>query len=209
LPICATLTDRLDRAFFTRSTVTVARDLLGCVLMRTAQGVTVSGRIVETEAYGDETDLASHAAVYQRTRIGIMRAEPGTVYVYRSYGVHYCFNIVAHNPGEAGAVLIRAVEPIAGVQTMAERRGVPVEGPLTNGPGKLGQAFALHMSDTGVDAVTSDEIYLLGGPRPAKLGASARIGITRDVDRLWRFFDESSGSLSRPVRSTKVRSDAC
>jgi DNA-3-methyladenine glycosylase len=203
------LTDRLDRAFFTRSTIVVARDLLGCVLVRTAHGRTVSGRIVETEAYGDETDLASHAAVYQRTRIGIMRAEPGTVYVYRSYGVHYCFNIVAHELGEAGAVLIRAVEPIAGREIMAERRGVAEDGPLTNGPGRLGQAFALHRSDTGVDAVTSDEIYLLGGPRPANLAASARIGITRDVDRLWRFFDEASGWISRPVRSNKARPDAC
>jgi DNA-3-methyladenine glycosylase len=203
------LTERLDQAFFGRSTVDVARDLLGCVLVRTARGQTVSGRIVETEAYGDESDLASHAAVYQRTRTGIMRSEPGTVYVYRSYGVHYCFNIVAHEPGEAGAVLIRAVEPIAGREVMAARRGVPEDGPLTNGPGRLGQAFALHKSDTGVDVITSDEIYLLRGPRPTRLGASARVGITRDIDRLWRFFDEASGSLSRPVRTPKRRSGAC
>jgi DNA-3-methyladenine glycosylase len=203
------LTDRLDRAFFARSTVAVARDLLGCVLVRTSHGRTVSGRIVETEAYGDETDLASHAAVYQRTRIEIMRADPGTAYVYRSYGVHYCFNIVAHEPGEAGAVLIRAVEPLDGREVMAERRGVPVDGPLTSGPGRLGEAFALHKSDTGVDVVTSDEISLLRGPRPANLGASARIGITRDVDRLWRFFDEASGWLSRPARSAKAPPGAC
>jgi DNA-3-methyladenine glycosylase len=189
--------------------VVVARDLLGCVLVRTARGRTVSGRIVETEAYGDETDLASHAAVYQRSRIAIMRAEPGSVYVYRSYGVHYCFNIVAHEPGEAGAVLIRAVEPLAGREVMAERRGVPEDGLLTNGPGRLGQAFALHKSDTGADVVTSDEIFLVRGPRPEDLGASARIGITRDVDRLWRFFDEASEWLSRPMRSIRARPGAC
>jgi DNA-3-methyladenine glycosylase len=203
------VTERLDRAFFSRSTVDVARDLLGCVLVRTAHGQAVSGRIVETEAYGDETDLASHAAVYQRTRIEIMRSQPGTVYVYRSYGIHNCFNIVAHKSGEAGAVLIRAVEPITGREVMAARRGVPEDGSLTNGPGRLGQAFALHKSDTGVDVVTSDDIYLLRGPRPTRLGASARIGITRDIDRLWRFFDETSGSLSRPVRTPKPHSGAC
>jgi DNA-3-methyladenine glycosylase len=196
------LTDRLDRKFFARLTIDVARDLVGCVLFRALGGQVVSGRIVETEAYGDETDLASHAAVYQRSRIDIMRAVPGTVYVYRSYGVHYCFNIVAHESGAAGAVLIRAAEPISGYDVMTERRGVASDGPIASGPGRLGQAFALEKADTGRDVVRDPDILVLPRQDSPTIVASERIGITRDTERLWRFYDSDSPALSRPHRSS-------
>jgi DNA-3-methyladenine glycosylase len=198
------LTNRLDRAYFARPTVEVARDLVGCILVRKFDGERLCGRIVETEAYGNETDLASHSAVYQRTRIEIMRAEPGTVYVYRSYGIHFCFNIVAHEAGEAGAVLIRAAEPMAGRSIMAERRGVATAGPIANGPGRLGQAFSLERADTGRDVVADAAIYVM--PRQAALlvAESTRIGITRDTHRLWRFYDQESAALSRPHRTART-----
>ena len=196
------MTDRLDRKFFARLTIEVARDLVGCVLFRALGGQVVSGRIVETEAYGDETDLASHAAVYQRSRIDIMRAEPGTVYVYRSYGVHYCFNIVAHESGAAGAVLIRAAEPISGYDVMTERRGVASDGPIASGPGRLGQAFALEKADTGRDVVRDPDILVLPRQDSPTIVASERIGITRDTERLWRFYDSDSPAQSRPHRSS-------
>lgn len=196
------MTDRLDREFFTRATEVVARDLVGCTLVRTLFGETVSGRIVETEAYGDETDLASHAAVYRRSRAEIMRAEPGSVYVYRSYGVHFCFNIVAHPLGGAGAVLIRAVRPVQGIELMAERRGVPADKFLANGPGRLAQAFAFSLQDNKENLVVSNDIIVLAPEEPTEVETSARIGITRDVHRLWRYFVPHSPYLSRPaVRS--------
>jgi DNA-3-methyladenine glycosylase len=198
------LTDRLNRAFFARPTFAVARDLVGCIVVRTLDGVALSGRIVETEAYGDESDLASHAAVYQRTRVGIMRAEPGTVYVYRSYGVHCCFNIVAHEPVEAGAVLIRAAEPIAGRAVMAERRGVAIDGPIANGPGRLGQAFAFDSADTGRDLVTDPGMLVLPRHSEPPIEESTRIGITRDSYRPWRFYDPDSPALSRPHRAVRT-----
>ena len=171
--------------------------------------VALSGRIVETEAYGDETDLASHAAVYRRTRTEIMRAEPGTVYVYRSYGVHYCFNIVAHEGGGAGAVLIRAAEPIAGLKVMAEGRGVAMNGAVANGPGRLGQAFALANSDTGRDVVTDHDILLLPRQAEPRIEESTRIGITRDEHRLWRFYNPDSPAMSRPHRKVRTCPPAC
>jgi DNA-3-methyladenine glycosylase len=175
----------------------VARDLVGCTLVRFVSGVPVSGRIVETEAYGDETDLASHAAVYRRSRSEIMRAEPGTVYVYRSYGIHFCFNLVAHLHGGAGAVLIRAAEPLQGKVLMAHRRGISVEGPIANGPGRLAQAFALTIADTGYDVVAGNDIQLFSSEVATSVEASPRIGITRDVERCWRYYDPGSNALSR------------
>lgn len=189
--------DRLLRDFFTRPTEVVARELIGCTLVHSKNGELVSGRIVETEAYGDETDLASHAAVYRRSRTEIMCSEPGTVYVYRSYGVHFCFNIVAHLPGRAGAVLIRAVEPRLGRALMTARRQNGAALGLTNGPGRLAQAFAFTLEDTGKDVVVSDDLSVMPATVVGRIQVSARIGITRDVDRLWRFYDPESEHHSR------------
>jgi DNA-3-methyladenine glycosylase len=199
------LANRLDRAFFARSTEVVARDLVGCVLKRTTAGDLVSGRIVETEAYGDETDLASHATLYRQSRAEIMRSRPGTVYVYRIYGVHSCLNIVAHDPGIAGAVLIRALEPIEGRETMAARRGVAAGKNLANGPGRLAQALAISTVDNWTDVVESDQIAVFGPPSPMDVIATTRIGITKHTERLWRFVDPASASLSRPVRVRQGR----
>jgi len=204
------LSDRLVREFFQREPDSVARDLVGCILVRIVAGEPVSGRIVETEAYGDETDLASHAAVYWRSRSEIMRAEPGTVYVYRSYGVHFCFNILAHLHGGAGAVLIRAAEPLQGRELMAIRRGTHAEGAIANGPGRLAQAFALTVADNGIHVVAGNDITLCGRERYTTVEESPRIGITRDVERRWRFFDPLSDALSRrlPV-ANRSRAGPC
>lgn len=203
------LTERLDRAFYARPTVDVARDLIGCILVRFLNGEDVSGRIVETEAYGDESDLASHAALYRRSRIEIMRSVPGTVYVYRIYGVHYCFNIVAHEPGSSGAVLVRAAEPLSGIEAMAERRGVSTEGAIANGPGRLAQAFALSLDDNGVDVVADGDIFVTRPAGASEVAESVRIGISRDADRLWRFLDPTSRHVSKGPRSIPGPTGAC
>ena len=197
------LAERLDREFFRREPDSVARDLVGCILVRFVAGEPVSGRIVETEAYGDESDLASHAAVYRRSRSEIMRSEPGTVYVYRSYGVHFCFNIVAHLYHGAGAVLIRAAEPLQGAELMANRRGTHTDGAIANGPGRLAQAFALTVADNGIDVVASNDIMVSARENYTAVKESPRIGISRDVERCWRFFDPCSLALSRRLPLTK------
>lgn len=195
------MTDRLPRAFFAREPTAVAHDLIGCVIVRIVNGVRVSGRIVETEAYGDATDLASHTAIYRISREGVMHAEPGTIYVYRSYGIHYCVNIVAHVPGTAGAALIRAVDPVEGAAIMARRRGVPQTGPVATGPGRVTQALAITLDDNHRDVVVSNDIFIVARAAPIMVKHSRRIGITRDVEREWRFFDPSSKAVSRLPRS--------
>lgn len=190
------MTERLTRDFFTREPPAVAHDLIGCLIVRSADGVTVTGRIVETEAYGDATDRASHTAIYRVSREGVMHAEPGTIYVYRSYGIHHCLNFVAHLPNTAGAVLIRALEPVDGVETMARRRGVDLSALIASGPGRVTQALAISLRDNHEDVVASNDIYVLPRISPVIVATSRRIGITRDTEREWRFLDPESPAVS-------------
>lgn len=192
---------RLDRAYFERPTDVVAVELIGHTLATRKGGAWTTGRIVETEAYGGADDLASHAAIYRRSREAIMSGTAGLVYVYRIYGVHACFNVVAHRPGETGAVLIRALEPVNGIEMMSARRGTDNFSALCAGPGRLTQALDIALEDTGVDVVVDDTIAVLAGVGVVALESTTRIGISRDVDRLWRFVDPESRCLSRPLRS--------
>jgi DNA-3-methyladenine glycosylase len=191
--------NRLSRSFFERPTDLVAADLVGCGLITIKDGQRTGGRIVETEAYGGVTDLASHAAIYQRSRAAIMAGPAGIAYVYRSYGVHACFNVVARETGGTGAVLIRAIEPIDGIDVMRKRRGVEPIKLLCSGPGRLTQALAVELNDDGRDVVADDTISLVGTENTPVVIATARIGISRDVDRPWRFCDATSPFLSRPL----------
>jgi DNA-3-methyladenine glycosylase len=189
----------LDRPFFERATDVVACELVGCTLATNKSGRITSGRIVETEAYGGASDLASHAAIYQRARSGIMSGPAGISYVYRSYGVHACFNVVARLPGSTGAVLIRALEPLEGIELMIQRRGLVQPKLLCSGPGRLAQALGITLDDNGVDVVAGNTIAIRSSERPSHVLATIRIGITRDTDRLWRFCEAGSLWLSRAV----------
>lgn len=191
--------NRLNRSFFERATEEVAVDLIGCVLVTVKDGLRTSGRIVEAEAYGGADDLASHAAIYQRTRMAIMSGPAGIAYVYRSYGVHACFNVVARVPGSTGAVLIRALEPLDGIETMTRRRGLERLQLLCSGPGRLAQALGITLGDDGLDVVADYRIAIQAAERPGEIVATTRIGITRDTDRLWRFCEAGSSWLSRPA----------
>jgi|SRR5579884_1710544 len=187
---------RLDRAFFARSPVALAQDLLGCVLVsRTPEGET-RGRIVETEAYFGEDDPASHAARLKRGRVLAMWGEPGIAYVYRSYGMHAMLNAVCEPPGVAAAVLIRALEPLAGIALMEERRGTRDLRQLCSGPGKLCQAMGITLADNGLDLVTSDHLWIETGPRPDAIHASGRIGVSRGAEAALRFFVAGSPFVS-------------
>jgi DNA-3-methyladenine glycosylase len=173
----------------------VAVDLLGCRLCRLHEDAVTSGRIVETEAYLSEDDLASHAAWSRRGR-ETMEREPGTVYMYRAYGIHMMFNIVARTAAPHGAVLIRAIEPETGIETMQGRRGTDDRRALTSGPGKLAQALALRFDDHLTDLVCDSAIWIEAGEAPHLILASKRIGITKSADLILRFFDGKSPYVS-------------
>jgi DNA-3-methyladenine glycosylase len=178
----------LPREFFARETRLVARDLLGQVVVSvTAEGTTL-GRIVETEAYLGADDLASHAARLKKERIAVMWGESGIAYVYRSYGIHAMLNVVAQRSGETGAVLIRALEPLAGIPLMQQRRGVVEERQLCSGPGKLCQAMGITLDLQGTDLVTNDRLWIGAGERVADVSVSGRIGISRAIDDPWRYW---------------------
>jgi DNA-3-methyladenine glycosylase len=186
---------KLGRAFFERPTAEVAVDLLSCVLWRyTTAGIT-AGRIVETEAYLDSADRASHAAWSSRGK-DVMRRAPGTVYIYRSYGIHWMFNIVAHAPETVGAVLIRAVEPVEGIDLMQARRNVANERQLCSGPGKLCQAFGIDEGLHKLDLTTSDAVWLTKSTVGTNIMVGERIGITKSSDLPLRFFEAGSPYVS-------------
>jgi DNA-3-methyladenine glycosylase len=187
---------RLQRAFFAYPVVEVAKNLVGCLLRSRLGGAETSGVIVETEAYADATDLASHAARLKRGSVLMMSGEPGIAYIYRSHGIHTMLNFVAEPEGKTAAVLVRALEPVDGVDIMRQRRGVEHVELLCSGPGRLCQALRIQLSDHGTDVVTSDELWLEHGSAPASISVSGRIGISKDTNRPWRFFVSGSGYVS-------------
>jgi DNA-3-methyladenine glycosylase len=192
-----------NSSFYKRPTEVVAKDLLGKKLVRTIRNndkqFRLAGIIVETEAYGHSDDLASHAYVGPTVRNKIMFGDVGRAYVYFTYGNHYCLNVSARSSKiEAGAVLIRGIEPIEGVELMRQFRPVDDIFSLTSGPGKLTQALNVTSSLNGTDMTNSEsEVYIEFGKRPKRIAATPRIGITRAVDREWRFVDRSSSFISR------------
>jgi DNA-3-methyladenine glycosylase len=188
---------RLRRAFFSRDPVIVARDLLGRILFyRTPEGL-LAGRIAETEAYRGQADPASHAFRGRTTRNAVMFGAAGHAYVYFSYGVHYCLNVTADAPGVAGAVLLRALEPLAGTEIMRRRGDLGPEVRLLSGPGKIGRGFGLTLNDNGRD-FTRDRLGLAAGTAvpDREVAVSRRIGISRAVDLPYRFSVIGSRSVS-------------
>ena len=172
----------------------MAPELIGAELY--AGGV--GGRIVELEAY-DKDDPASHGFRGRTDRNASMFGPPGRAYVYRSYGIHWCLNLVCEDEGTASAVLIRALEPLEGLDTMRERRCVDDLRLLCSGPGRLCQALAITRDHDGV-ALDHPPFELRPRSGPVELLTGARIGITRAVDRQWRYGLAGSGFLSRPFR---------
>ena len=179
----------LPRSFYAQDTVTVAKELLGKRLVRKTNNLEMSGIIVETEAYRNNDDPASHAFKRITERNKAMFEEVGKAYIYFTYGMHYCFNVVAKSPKfNAGAVLIRAIIPENGIKMMEKNRGAKDMKKLTDGPGKLTKALAITKKHYGVDLTRDSELFIAEGWKTlGRINASPRIGIKNGTDRLWNF----------------------
>ena len=193
------------RTFYARDAVAVARELVGAHIVRVIRGERLVVRIVECEAYRDTSDAASHAYRGRTERNAPMFDAPGHAYVYFIYGMHWMFNIVAHPPGEAGAILVRAAEPLLGIETMWELRG-PRFGKeaaeLTNGPAKLAQALAITGRLSAVDLCIGGEIYVVPGALEAgeHVVSGPRVRVPGDESakaRPWRFWIHGNAFVSR------------
>lgn len=177
----------------------LARDLLGRILFfRTDEGL-IAGRIVETEAYVGEDDPASHAYRGRTARNAVMFGPGGFSYVYFSYGMHYCLNVTAGRSGRAGAVLLRALEPLAGLEAIRARGVAGPTARLLSGPGKIGRGFGLTLRDNGRDLTKGPLGIAAGHPvSDSQVAAGPRVGISRATQWPFRFVVVSSPSLSGP-----------
>ncbi len=201
------MADRLPCDFYARSAVALAPDLLGKRLVRRLNDVLLAGRIVEVEAYLGDEDAASHAFRGPTPRNRSMFGPPGHAYVYLIYGVHHCLNIVTGPEGDGQAVLIRALEPLMGVDVMRRNRGREAERDLTSGPGKLCQALGVDRRLDGHDLCLGRELWLEDAPRPAEpICAGPRVGVRGDdaaLTRPWRYFLKDNPFVSRSPQSCK------
>jgi DNA-3-methyladenine glycosylase len=183
----------LPRRFYARDPVEVGRDALGRLLVREVDGVRMVGRVVEAEAYARH-DPASHAYRGPTRRNASMFGPPGHAYVYVSHGIHHCLNLTT---GDGAAVLVRAVEPVEGLEEMRRRRGLDEPRLLCAGPGRLCQALGIGLAQDGLDLTRRDGLWLAPGAPATSVRATTRVGVTLGADTLWRFVEDGSRFLSR------------
>jgi DNA-3-methyladenine glycosylase len=184
----------LRRDFFNRSVHEVAPELIGATLMVGEAG----GLIVEVEAY-HQTDPAAHSYRGRTERNAVMFGPPGHLYVYRSYGIHWCANLVCEAEGSASAVLLRALEPTRGLAAMAGRRGLDDPRLLCSGPGRLCEALGITRAHNGA-ALDRPPLAIFARENPPEIAVGPRIGITKAVDMPWRYGMKGSKFLSKPFR---------
>jgi DNA-3-methyladenine glycosylase len=195
---------KLSKSFYKRDLLTVAKELLGKVLIKKNPKNLLAANIVEVEAYNGEIDKAAHTYSGRTERNKVMFNEGGFLYVYLSYGVHHCCNIVTGFEEKGTAVLIRAVEPLKGLDMMIKNRfsrklknDMEIIN-LTSGPGKVCKALGINKDHSGID-LTGDKIFLLDQPKvkASEIGISKRIGITKSTNYPWRFYIKENQFLSR------------
>ena len=189
---------RLTRNFFNRSVLEVAPDLIGATLLVDGVG----GRIVEVEAY-HHTEPAAHSYNGPTPRNAVMFGPAGYAYIYRSYGIHWCLNFVCEPAGSAAAVLIRALEPTEGLPLMRRRRGLPDPRLLCSGPGRLCEALRVTAVHNGL-ALDAPPFALFAKPEPVEIAVGVRIGLTKAVDKPWRYGEKGSRFLSKPFPETRA-----
>ena len=188
------MSNKLRRDFFARSVHKVAPDLIGATLLLNGVG----GRIVEVEAY-HHTDPAAHSFNGKTERNAVMFGPPGVAYVYRSYGIHWCVNVVCEPEGSASAVLIRALEPTEGLPVMRRRRGLKEERLLCSGPGRLCEALGITHAHNGLP-LDKPPLVLLPRQDEPEIVTGVRIGITKAADLPWRYGLKGSKFVSKPFR---------
>jgi DNA-3-methyladenine glycosylase len=197
----------LPRAFFARNPRRVARELLGKILVRNSGESRLTARIVEVEAYLGKNDPAAHAYVGNTARTSVLFGPPGHAYVYFIYGNHYCLNVSCESEGKAGSVLFRALEPLSGINQMAQNRELSLHDPgnptdlrkLTSGPGRLAEAFAITRArDNDCDLTSPNSSLWIGqdGFRPGKVEITPRIGITKAADQQLRYILSGNAFVS-------------
>ena len=188
---------RLPRSFFERYTPLVAKELLGARMVRIDKGRRLAGFIVETEAYRGSSDPASHASKGMTRRNEVMFGPAGHAYVYFTMGTHFCLNVTTEGEGVPGAVLVRAIQPLEGVDEMKRKRGTVAASRLASGPGNVARALGIDLGQNGEDMVTSKKLFLERGRAVPRIGTSARVGISGGISFKWRFYAEGSPFVSR------------
>ena len=190
---------RFERSFFQRDSPALAPEILGAYLHRKIDGIELIGKIVEVEAYA-VGDAAAHTFRGITPRTKVLFGVAGVAYIYFTYGMHYCFNVSANEEGVGEAVLLRAVEPVQGIEKMRTlRKRVVNDHELTSGPARLCQAMALTKEQNGTDLIESDEIFLTRGEHvpDSEIAISTRIGITVAMEHPWRFYVRGNPYVSR------------
>jgi len=202
---------QLDRTFYQKDIFNLAVDLLGCRFVRNfGKNVLLSGRIVETEVYTQKKDPSSHSFKGRTKRNEVMFGEPGHLYVYFTYGMHFCCNVVCGPAGQGDAILIRALEPLEGIDEMMRRRFGQVSNNktqylnLTNGPAKLCQAFGIGRSENGLD-LCGEKIWIESeiAYKPDRIGRSSRVGIKQGKELPRRYYIKDNIWVSRTDKSVK------
>jgi DNA-3-methyladenine glycosylase len=201
----------LPRAFFARNPRRVARELLGRVLVRDTGKEFLAGRIVEVEAYLGANDPAAHSAAGKTARNSVLFGPPGYAYVYFIYGNHYCLNVACEREGKAGGVLFRALEPLRGIEEMAQARKIKARAPrdlirLTSGPGRMAEAFGITRArDNGCDLTSASSGLWIGNDafHPGKIQITPRIGIRKAADLPLRYI--LAGNIFVSGRKTPAR----
>jgi DNA-3-methyladenine glycosylase len=196
--------NRLGKKFYIREVTTVAKELLGKTFVKIVDGETVSAKIVEVEAYYGAIDEAAHSFGGKTKRNKVMFNEGGSLYVYFIYGTHYCCNVVTRLQNDGSAVLIRAVEPLTGIDYLAENRYGKTKLTekelmgLTNGPGKICKAFNITKKENGID-LSGEEVFLLDAKKvdKSKIVQTVRVGIKKSAELPWRFYLKDNPFVSR------------
>jgi DNA-3-methyladenine glycosylase len=196
---------KLQPEFYLNDVVDVAPLLLGKIFVRKVKNLTLAGKIVEVEAYDGSIDQAAHSFNGMTERNRVMFLKGGRLYVYFTYGMHYCINVVTGEEGRGSAVLLRGIEPLLGLDKMKLNRfgnkrltSNSADKEISNGPGKIGQAFQIDKKDNGID-LTGDEIFVAEceGIEADQIGISQRIGIKKSIELPWRFFIKENRFVSR------------
>ena len=178
----------LKKSFYERETVTVAKELVGKIIVRKVHGQELTGIITETEAYRGKDDPASHAAVKMTERNKVMFGTAGMSYVYFTYGMYFMLNVVAKSKKQnAGAVLIRGLYPQKGLKKMMKNRGMDNIDKISDGPGKLTIAFVITKKQHNKDMTKESSIYIKDGIKPKKIKVGPRIGISKGLEKMWNF----------------------